>query len=405
MKIFMLILGIISILSLKAVEFTSGYYAIAYEINKATKSIRIIAETAYDPNTEEGDSVYTLYWNDKTNFQVQKSVPFTSIKPGTPGLVYLTAKEAQKVKKLQSFFTNRIEFSATKTKNIGFRSSQLLDTLIYPLSKRKGEIVFNNQKIKFTAPEKVTVFSKGTIDDIKLREYQLRIFGKKIKNKFVITRVNIVTKPNTEKLNPVLPNALIIGDSISMNYESSLKLALDGKMNCQRIDGNSGDSNRGNSALQLWLGDIPGQKSRWNVVVVNHGLHDLKQKYDSKNKKYAPRHQVEPEVYAKNIDRILKYLTSRNYKIVWCTTTPVPGNSYGTFARRKDEDLIYNKALEPILKKYPQVIVCDLNTLVRKSKVFDKWKTGNNVHFNQKLERKLLGDAVAAAILKAFVQK
>jgi hypothetical protein len=79
----------------------------------------------------------------------------------------------------------------------------------------------------------------------------------------------------------------------------------------------------------------------------------------------------------------------------------VPNSSYGAFARRKDEDLVYNKVLEPVLKKYPQVVVCDLNAIVRNSKVFDEWRKGSNVHFMRPAEQQLLGNAVAAAVLKA----
>ena len=140
-------------------------------------------------------------------------------------------------------------------------------------------------------------------------------------------------------------------------------------------------------------------------MVLNHGLHDLKQKADPKTKVFNPVHQVEPATYAKNIDRLLGFLTANNYKVVWCTTTPVPGSSYGAYARRKDEDLVYNKVLEPVLKKYPQVTVCDLNAVVRNSKAFDEWRKGTNVHFRGEAELKLLGDAVAAAIFKAAAKK
>jgi acyl-CoA thioesterase-1 len=228
---------------------------------------------------------------------------------------------------------------------------------------------------------------------------KLRIYGKVIDKKFVVSYLNMMDLPKYD-FDPKVPSVLVMGDSISMNYEKSLKAALAGKMNCRRIEGNSGDSNRGNTAVRLWLGDVPGAKSQWKVVVLNHGLHDLKQKTDPKTKKFDPRHQVEPDVYARNIDRLLKYLTANKYNVVWCTTTPVPGSSYGAYARRKDEDLVYNKVLEPVLKKYPQVTVCDLNAVVRNSKVFDNWRKGTNVHFGVE-ESKVLGNAVAEAILKA----
>ena len=405
MKLLIFLLTLMLFFTLSALEFKSGNHAMAYEINLKNKSIKIIAETAYDPTKEEGDSVYTLYWNDKTNFKIQKTLPFTSIKSGSIGWLYLYPKEVAKVKKASSFYCHRMEFKVKQDKNVKFVYPQVLNAPIYPLGKGKGQIDFNGKKITFKAPAKVTQFSPGSIKDIQLRESKLRIFGKKVNNKFIISLVYIIANERVEKINPALPCALIIGDSISMNYEKSVKKALKGKMNCLRIDGNSGDSNRGNSALQLWLGDIPGQKSRWQVVVLNHGLHDLKQKYDSANKKFDKKHQVEPAVYAKNIDRIFKYLTAKNYKVVWCTTTPVPNDSYGTFARKKDEDLVYNQTLVPVLKKYPQITVCDLNKLVRNSNSFDQWKKGNNVHFYGEQEVKLLGNAVAAAILEAAAKK
>ena len=54
-----------------------------------------------------------------------------------------------------------------------------------------------------------------------------------------------------------------------------------------------------------------------------------------------------------------------------------------------------------MLKKYPQVTVCDLNKVVRSSSVYDEWRKGTNVHFKEGPERELLGKAVAEAVLKA----
>ena len=382
-------------------EFPSGKNAIAYQLDKAATTMTVIAETAYDPQKEEGNSVYTLYWNNKTLFEKQNIVPFSSLKAGQVVWLFLQPKEAEKIKQGKSFSCTRINVEVERKARLGFRSPQKLCVPVFPKGGRKGEIEFGGKRIQFTAPATANVFTAATVDDIKLNNTQLRIWGTVSEKRFVISRISISPARN-QNFDPKLPNVLVVGDSISMNYEKSLKAALAGKMNCRRIDGNSGDSNRGNSALKLWLGDAPGAKSQWGVVVLNHGLHDLKQKADPKTQKFSPLHQVEPAVYAKNIDRLLKYLTANNYNVVWCTTTPVPASSYGLYARRKDEDLVYNKVLIPVLKKYPQVVVCDLNSLVRNSKVFDEWRKGNNVHFYKEEEVKLLGNAVAEAVMKAY---
>ena len=382
-------------------DFPSGKNAIAYQLDKAANSMTVIAETAYDPKKDEGDSVYTLHWNSKTRFEKQTVVPFSTLKAGQVAWLFLTPKEAEKVKQGKSFSSTRINIEVERKARLGFRSPQKLCAPVFPKKGRMGEIEFAGKRIQFTAPAKVNIFSPATVDDIKLNKTPLRIWGNVSEKKFIIGRVSISPVAD-QNFDSKLPSVLVVGDSISMNYEKSLKAALAGKMNCRRINGNSGDSNRGNSALKLWLGDAPGAKSQWGVVVLNHGLHDLKQKADPKTQKFAPAHQVEPDVYAKNIDRLLKYLTSNKYNVVWCTTTPVPASSYGAYARRKDEDLVYNKVLEPVLKKYPQVVVCDLNAVVRNSKVFDEWRKGNNVHFYKPEEVKLLGDAVAEAVMKAY---
>ncbi|MBQ7693525.1 MAG: SGNH/GDSL hydrolase family protein [Lentisphaeria bacterium] len=398
-KTLLLLLGIAAV-TLSAAGFKSGSRAVAYKIDKANNSVTVISATAYDPKKPEGECVHTLQWDKGTVF-AKVSVPaLSAITPGRVGICFLSAAEAAKAAKGQVFRCGRVEFEPDYKGKTGFIGKQKLATPVFPPKKGNfAETEIDGKRVRFS-PGRIMVFTNGTINDVRVGENQLRIWGKEQNGKFVISRVEINPAPKFDR-DPKLPDVLVAGDSISMNYEKALIAALKGKMNCRRIEGNSGDSNRGNEALKLWLGELPGKKNRWTVVVLNHGLHDLKQKSDPKTKVFDPKHQVEPDVYAKNIDRLLKYLTTNNYKVVWCTTTPVPGSSYGAYSRRKDEDLVYNKVLEPVLKKYPQVTVCDLNKVVRNSSVYDEWRKGTNVHFKEGPERELLGKAVAEAVLKA----
>ena len=72
--------------------------------------------------------------------------------------------------------------------------------------------------------------------------------------------------------------------------------------------------------------------------------------------------------------------------------------------RRKDEDLVFNKAAMEVMKKHPEVLINDLNSFVRNNNAFDKWREGKAPHFWGKAEADRVGRAVADAIKKALDQ-
>ncbi len=204
-----------------------------------------------------------------------------------------------------------------------------------------------------------------------------------------------------EKNNPNLPSVLVIGDSVSSNYRLAAQEALRGKFNYYAISGS--DSSNGSVNMANWLRGLKDQHD-WQVIVLNHGLHDLLQYTDESSGNFIDKHKVDIDLYKKNLDKELSLISSTGAKIVWCMTTPVPNShyAYGPFSRKKDEDIKYNTVALEVLKKYPQVYVCDLNTLVRHSNVFEKWRKGANVHFHRCQEKEVLGSAVAEAVLKAY---
>ena len=73
------------------------------------------------------------------------------------------------------------------------------------------------------------------------------------------------------KMDPNLPNVLIIGDSISLGYTGVVSAKLAGKANVIHNPGNAQGTKLGVEKLQEWLGD-----TKWDVIHFNWGLHDLK---------------------------------------------------------------------------------------------------------------------------------
>ncbi len=199
---------------------------------------------------------------------------------------------------------------------------------------------------------------------------------------------------------PKLPRVLVVGDSISMNYHDAAKSALKGVANYYRVEGNGGPSDRGVDNIDLWLGNYKQKGFHWDVIQFNHGLHDLKQEYNPATKVWG-KHQVVLEDYKRNLEKEIRVLKKTGAKLIWCSTTPVPGSSAGAFGRRKDEDLVFNWAALEIVGKYPEIQILDLNNIVRQSSVFDEWRKGNNVHFKDN-EKEALGNAVAHAIVKCL---
>jgi lysophospholipase L1-like esterase len=115
---------------------------------------------------------------------------------------------------------------------------------------------------------------------------------------------------------PKLPRALLIGDSISIDYTEQTRGLLTGKVNVQRIPWNGGDTNNGLARLNEAVGGV-----KWDVIHFNLGLHDLRCT--------DGRYQVPVEEYEKNLREIVRRLKFTGAKLVWASTTPVPEGATG----------------------------------------------------------------------------
>ncbi len=162
------------------------------------------------------------------------------------------------------------------------------------------------------------------VQDLKQREVKVQTAPLEVAKK----QVNPAFQ-DPKNADPKLPNILIIGDSISIGYMVPLRESLAGIANVYRPKTNCGPSNRGLENIDAWLGD-----RNWDLIQINHGLHDLK--YMGSNgqnlanpKAEGSHQQIPPDQYAKNLDALARRLKKTDAKIIWCETTPVPEGASG----------------------------------------------------------------------------
>jgi lysophospholipase L1-like esterase len=189
-----------------------------------------------------------------------------------------------------------------------------------------------------------------------------------------------------------LPNALILGDSISIAYTPIVVKKLKGKVNVTRPRANCGDTNRYRNALSKWLGD-----KKWDVIHFNVGLHDLCYRHPD-SKVQGNRDKVNGSIavpideYEQNLEKIVTMLKATGAKLIWASTTIVPEGEAG---RIVGDEVKYNQVAEKIMKKHG----IQINDLRELSGTFPSsyFRGPGDVHFTAEGSGKL-ADQVAASI-------
>ncbi len=184
--------------------------------------------------------------------------------------------------------------------------------------------------------------------------------------------------------NPSLPRALLIGDSISIDYTEPTRELLDGRVNVQRIPWNGGDTRYGLQRLNEAVGGV-----KWDVIHFNFGLHDLRCT--------DGQYQVPIEEYEKNLREILRRLKFTGARLTWASTTPVPEGAGG---RIPGDEARYNAVAKKAIEENG-VPVNDLYAFAMPR--LKELQQPNNVHFHDAGSR-VLAKRVAASILSALGQ-
>jgi acyl-CoA thioesterase-1 len=187
---------------------------------------------------------------------------------------------------------------------------------------------------------------------------------------------------------PHLPRVLIMGDSISLGYTWEVRKLLVGKANVQHPDVNCWSTAFGIKHLNHWIGE-----KRWDVIYFNFGLHDLKY-LDDKGVYVTPDKGMQVssiKQHQANLRKIVTTLQHTGAKLIFATTTPVPGGANG---RVQGDEIRYNTAATEVMRE-KGVQIDDLWSLVNPS--LTTLQQPHNVHFNAEGDI-VLGAEVASRI-------
>ncbi len=196
---------------------------------------------------------------------------------------------------------------------------------------------------------------------------------------------------------PRLPNVLLIGDSISIDYTPDTIELLKGKVNVHRPACNCMFSGHVAANINKWMG-----KEKWDIVHFNAGIWDCH--FLDKNGNLMRdcdydyydqgRIRTSQAQYKANLNKIVDAIILTGAKPIFATTTTIPGWN--------DKRRAYLNGLNEIAKDlmfYKQIQVNDLYSY--SLPYLKQWQLSDHVHFNP-LGKKQLAKQVSAEILKAL---
>ena len=185
-----------------------------------------------------------------------------------------------------------------------------------------------------------------------------------------------------------MTRVILIGDSIRMGYEATVRSQLAGLAEVWTSEENGETSENVLAHLDDWA-----LSRNADIVHLNCGLHDIKREFDQ------DAAQVPLGDYVANVRRILTQLRDRtDATIVWASSTPVNEqwhNATKPFARFEADVDAYNAAAAEIAGELG-IVVNDLFS-VAMSGGRDDLLIEDGVHFKPK-GSELLGRAVAECI-------
>ncbi len=207
----------------------------------------------------------------------------------------------------------------------------------------------------------------------------------------------------------ILPEkkVLILGDSISIGYTPHVRKMLSDTATVirptryQRARGRTAPENcagtlNGVQHIDRWL-ELDG--GEWDVIHFNFGLHDLKHVDPETQKNSAdPQHphQSSAEAYEKQLREIVGKLKATGARLIFATTTPVPGGAPRPY-RSEAYPPQYNKIARRVMAEH-DIPVNDLFELCSGQ---DAWFAKDHVHFTREGSTRI-AETVAQEIKNAL---
>jgi len=382
-----------------------------FKVDPSKQSFELLKETEYDPKTDLGQSRFTVFWTDKSTVtMVEEREDFSGIKgPVIAEFQGIDAANAKALKDRKPFVARvaTLHFGSDKAPGVSQDHNQVEGWFTPDPGKkpRGGTIKLDDKPVKVEMRRqnsRIHLRKPMRPEELAGGFWKTTLKGAEADGRFVIDSMEVSPLADPRATDdPKLPRVLVIGDSISMNYEESAKTALKGVANYHRNEGNSFSTAQGVRNMELWLGNYQEKGLHWDVIQFNHGLHDLKQTYDKATDTFGG-YAVPLADYQENLEKEIAILKKTGARLIWCTTTPVPNDNMGPYARRKGASAVFNKAALEVMQRHPEILVTDLYQLIGGSPLFDNWRKSVDVHFYQKQEQETLGNAVAATVRKAL---
>lgn len=383
-----------------------------HKVDLKAKSFELLKETEYDPKSDLTQSRFTVHWDENTTVvALEERKDFKGVEGSVMALFQGIKDQDRKARAEGKPFEMRVVTLYSDSglvETLKSEDDQMVGSFTPSREKvRAGQLRVADRNLQISLRKKYwRIWWHQRLEPVDLAKgfWKVQLAGERKDGRFIASRIQVEALPDPRLTDdPKLPRMLVIGDSISMNYHEAAKDALKGVANYHRCEGNAFSSAHGVRNSELWMGEFKEPGFHWDVIQFNHGLHDLKQAYDKETDTFG-QYAVSLEDYKANLEKMIAILRTSGAKLIFATTTPVPNDRKGPYARCKGASEEFNAAALEVIEKHPDILINDLHGMIDASPVFDHWRTTSDVHFYKPEEQQALGKAVADAARKSLAK-